>query len=209
MVDVMKVIAFLSQKGGSGKTTLAVHTAVAAQEARERVAVVDTDPQKSATVWSQARQAPTPVVVTASASELSKVIEAARGDGITLVIVDTAPHTAPDAAKVVSLVDMLVIPVRPTAFDLAAVAGTVAMVKALQVKAALVLSACPSRSPEIAEAREVLAGYGLPVYAGEITDRRAFARAVASGRAVTEFETEGKAAGEIRQLWKWIKGMTK
>jgi chromosome partitioning protein len=205
----MKVIAFLSQKGGSGKTTLAVHTAVAAQESRERVVVVDTDSQKSATTWSQAREAETPVVVTVAASELSKVIGAAKGDSMTLVIVDTAPHTAPDAVRVASLVDLLVIPVRPTAFDLAAVAGTVAMVQALQVKAVLVLSACPSRSPEIAEARQVLAGYGLPIYAGEITDRRAFARAVASGRAVTEFESDGKAAGEIRNLWQWIRGQAK
>jgi chromosome partitioning protein len=51
----MKIIAFLSQKGGSGKTTVAVHTAVAAQECGERVAVVDTDIQKSATTWKQAR----------------------------------------------------------------------------------------------------------------------------------------------------------
>jgi chromosome partitioning protein len=205
----MKVIAFLSQKGGSGKTTLAVHTAVAAQESRERVVVVDTDSQKSATTWSQAREAETPVVVTVAASELAKVLDAAKGDAMTLAIVDTAPHTAPDAARVASLVDLIVIPVRPTAFDLAAVAGTVAMVKALDVKAVLVLSACPSRSPEIAEARQVLAGYELPVYGGEITDRRAFARAVATGRAVTEFESDGKAAGEIRNLWKWIKGQTK
>ena len=49
--DTMKKIAFLSQKGGSGKTTLVVHIAVAAHEAGERVAVINTDPQKSATVW--------------------------------------------------------------------------------------------------------------------------------------------------------------
>src|ERR1700733_7508130 len=110
----MKVIAFLSQKGGSGKTTLAVHTAVAAQESRERVVVVDTDSQKSATMWSQAREAATPTVVTGAASELSKVIDKAKGDNMTLVIVDTAPHTAPDAARVASLVDLIVIPVRPT-----------------------------------------------------------------------------------------------
>ncbi len=205
----MKTIAFLSQKGGSGKTTLAVHTAVAAQESKERVVVIDTDQQKSATSWSQTREAATPVVVTVAASKLTTVLEAAKADGMTLAVVDTAPHTATDAAKVASLVDLIVIPVRPTAFDLAAVAGTVTLVQALQVKAVLVLSACPSRSPEIAEARQVLAAFGLPIYAGEITDRRAFARAVASGRAVTEFESEGKAAGEIRSLWKWLKGQTK
>jgi len=72
------------------------------------------------------------------------------------------------------------------------------------VKAVFVLSACPFRAPEIAETREALRGYGLPVAPMEITERRAFARAVATGRAVTEFEEDGKAAGEIRTLWSWL-----
>lgn len=51
----MHTIAFLSQKGGSGKTTLAVHTAVAAEESGEKVFLIDTDPQGSSQAWSQAR----------------------------------------------------------------------------------------------------------------------------------------------------------
>lgn len=51
----------------------------------------------------------------------------------------------------------------------------------------------------------MLADYGLPIAPVDITDRRAFARAVASGRAVTEFDSEGKAAAEIRALWAWLK----
>jgi chromosome partitioning protein len=96
----MKVIAFLSQKGGSGKTTLVVHTAVAAQEYGERVAVVDTDIQKSAATWKEARAGDTPALVTVAPSELSDVIKAARHDAMTLCIIDTAPHAAPDAARV-------------------------------------------------------------------------------------------------------------
>lgn len=200
----MKILAFLSQKGGSGKTTLAVHTAVAAHEAGARVVVIDTDPQQSATVWGDARQAEAPVVATVRAAELGRVLEAAKGDGMTLAIVDTAPHAAPDAVKIAQAADLIVIPVRPTAFDLAAAENMVAIVKAAGIRAAFVLSACPFRAPEIGETRGVLADYGLPVAPVEITDRRAFARAVASGRAVTEFESDGKAAGEIRDLWTWL-----
>ena len=203
--DVMKSIAFLSQKGGSGKTTLAVHTAVAAQEAREKVFLIDTDPQKSATVWSDAREAEQPVVVTVAAGELDKVLRAGSEDNMSLAIIDTAPHTAPDAARVAKSVDLVVIPCRPTAFDLAAVSNAVEIVRAAKKKAVLVLSACPFRSPEIAETRAVLEEYGLPVCPSDITDRRAFARAVATGRAVTEFEADGKAAQEIQALWKWLK----
>ena len=201
----MKKIAFLSQKGGSGKTTLAVHTAVAAHEAGERVVVIDTDPQKSATVWGETRNQGAPVVATAAAAELVRVLDAAQQERMTLAIVDTAPHAAPDATRIVRVVDLVVIPCRPTAFDIAAAGSAVDIVKAAGVPAVFVLSACPFRSPEIGEARVVLAEYGLPIAPIEIIDRRAFARAVATGQAVTEFESDGKAAGEIRILWNWLK----
>ena len=204
-MDAMKKIAFLSQKGGSGKTTLAVHTAVAAHEAGERVVVVDTDPQKSATVWGEARNQDAPIVATAAASELVRVLDVAGQERMTLAIVDTAPHAAPDATRIVRAVDLVVIPCRPTAFDIAAAGSAVDIVKAAGVPAVFVLSACPFRAPEIAETRAVLAEYGLPIAPIEIIDRRAFARAVATGRAVTEFESDGKAAGEIRTLWNWLK----
>lgn len=201
----MKKIAFLSQKGGSGKTTLAVHTAVAAHEVGECVVVIDTDPQKSATVWGEARNQDTPIVATAAAAELARVLDVAGQERMTLAIVDTAPHAAPDATRIVRAVDLVVIPCRPTAFDIAAAGSAVDIVKAAGVPAVFVLSACPFRSPEIAETRAVLAEYGLPIAPIEIIDRRAFARAVATGRAVTEFESDGKAAGEIRTLWNWLK----
>lgn len=202
----MKTLAFLSQKGGSGKTTLSVHTAVAAAEEGERVAVIDTDPQKSATSWAGVRDQDTPVVATAAVSELDGVMNAARHDAMTLIIIDAAPHAAPAASRVAQVADLVVIPVRPTALDLAAVGNAVDIVKAAKAKSVFVLSACPFRSPEIAEARTVLGEYGLPVSPVEIIDRRAFARAISTGRAVTEFEGEGKAAFEIRSLWQWLKG---
>lgn len=201
----MKTVAFLSQKGGSGKTTLAVHTAVAAQEAGERVVVVDTDMQKSAATWSEARNDHAPTVVTVSAASLVEVMKAARHDAMTLCIIDTAPHAAPDAARVAGSADLVIIPCRPTAFDVAAIGAAVEIVYAAASHAVFVLSACPFRAPEIAETRVVLEGFGLPVAPVAITDRRAFARAVATGRAVTEFDSGGKAAEEIRSLWQWIK----
>jgi chromosome partitioning protein len=205
----MKTMAFFSQKGGSGKTTLAVHTAVAATEAGERAVIIDTDPQQSATVWGHARTSASPLVVTAAVAKLAQVLEAARQEPMTLAIIDTAPHAAPDVGRIVRAVDLVVIPVRPTAFDIAAASGTVDIVKAAGVRAVFVLSACPFRSPEIVETRAVLAEYGLPIATVEIIDRRPFARAVATGRAVTEFERNGKAATEIRALWAWLKEQMK
>ena len=202
----MHTIAIVSQKGGAGKTTLAVHIAVAAQEDGERVVIVDTDLQKSAATWSESRASATPAVAPVATAALDDVIAAARHDAITLCIIDTAPHAAPDAARVARAADLVLIPCRPTAFDLAAAGSAVDIVRAAGAFGAFILSACPFRAPEILETRAVLTTrYGLPVAPVEITDRRAFARAIATGRAVTEFDSHGKAAEEIRALWRWIK----
>lgn len=201
----MNVIAFLSQKGGSGKTTLSVHTAVAAEASCERVCIIDADPQESATAWAGSREAATPIVATAQAGVLDAALTAAKQDGISLVVVDAPPHAAPAASQIARRADLVLIPVRPSAFDLAAVPAAFEIIQAAKVKGAFVLSACPFRAPEIEETRIALKDYGLPILPGEITDRRAFARAITTGRAVTEFEADGKAADEIRALWDWIK----
>ena len=202
----MKSIAFISQKGGSGKTTLAVHVAIAAQEDGENVALIDTDPQQSATVWSNARENDNPIVATVTPLDIDNVLEAAKSDGITLAIVDTAPHAAPQASRIAKAVDLAVVPCRPTAFDLAAISSAVDIIKAASIPAVFVLSDCPTRAVELAETRQVLSEqYNYPLAPIYITDRRAFARAVATGRAVTEFESTGKAAEEIRLLWNWIR----
>lgn len=200
----MNVIAFLSQKGGSGKTTLSVHTAVAAEATGQKVCVIDADPQESATAWAGARRAPTPVVATAQAGDLSSALKAAESEGMTLTVIDAPPHAAPAASQIAKRSQLVLVPVRPSAFDLAAVPAAVEIIRAAKVKGAFVLSACPFRAPEIAETRTALEAYGLPIVPHEITDRRAFSRAVTTGSAVTEFEAEGKAAEEIRALWDWI-----
>lgn len=201
----MNVIAFLSQKGGSGKTTLSVHTAVAAEATGERVCVIDADPQESATAWASARQANTPIVATAQAGELQAALGAAKNEGMTLAVIDGPPHAAPAASQIAKRAKLVLIPVRPSAFDLAAVPAAVEIVRAAKIRGAFILSACPFRAPEIAETRSALEAHGLPIAPVEITDRRAFSRAITTGSAVTEFESEGKAAEEIRALWGWIK----
>jgi chromosome partitioning protein len=201
----MRTIAFLSQKGGSGKTTLAVHTAVAAEQSGETVFLIDTDPQGSAQAWSQARTQETPPVHKAIASTIKRLLEQAAQQQATLVVIDTAPHATPGVDMIIGAADLLLIPCRPSAFDLAAMASSVQVAKAARKPAAFIMNACPARAPEVEETREVLKSYHLPLAPMTIGDRRAFARAVATGRAVTEFDPEGKAAEEITKLWKWIR----
>jgi chromosome partitioning protein len=201
-----RVVVFLGQKGGSGKTTLAVHVAVAAQADAERVVLIDTDPQASATAWAESRQEERPPVVTVSPTQVGDVLATAQDEGITLAVIDTAPHAAPGAAQAVREADLIILPCRPTAFDLRAIGAAVAIASASRKPSAIVLNACPPRAPEVPEAQSVLqAEHRLPVIPTPIGDRRALSRAIATGRAVTEFEPGGRAAEEIRTLWSWIK----
>jgi chromosome partitioning protein len=200
----MQSIALLSQKGGSGKTTLAIHLAVAAEAAGERVYLLDTDPQGSAVAWKQARQLDQPSTVSATPSTIGRILENAKQNEATLVVIDTAPHLQPGTSQVVAQADILLIPCRPSALDLATISASVQVAKAAGKPAAIVLNACPARAPEVGEALEVLATYDVPTAPVTIGDRRAFARAIASGRAVTEFEARGRAAQEVTALWQWI-----
>jgi len=201
----MRSIAFLSQKGGSGKTTLAVHIAVAAGKKREKVSLVDTDPQASASVWGQARGPKDPKVIKSTASDPRPLMREMEAHGNDFVVIDTAPHTISGIDVIAAAVDYLLIPCRPSVFDLAAIESSVKIARAAKKPAAFVLNACAPRGPELDQAKEVLARHGYPVAPVAIGDRKAFARAIISGEAVTEFDPDGKAAHEIATLWRWLK----
>jgi chromosome partitioning protein len=114
----MRVIGLLSRKGGVGKTTLAVHLAVLARQAGQRTLLIDLDPQGSAAAWWRAREAETPALVETQPAELRSILDAARTDGVDLVVVDTRPSAEADVAPVAALSDLVLIPTRPAIFDL-------------------------------------------------------------------------------------------
>src|SRR5215212_7208853 len=152
----MKVIAILSQKGGATKTTLAIHLAVAAIEEGKAVAIIDLDPQASATKWKDLRAAETPVVVSAQASRLSHALESAKGAGADLILIDTAPHSDSIAVTAAKSADLILIPTRCSILDLQAVPNTIDMVTYLRTPAAIVLTAIPTRGITAEQAREAL-----------------------------------------------------
>ena len=206
--QAIKVLALLSQKGGSGKTTLALHLAVIAQNAGLRTILVDCDPQRSAAAWWRARASETPELVEAEPSQLSAVLEAARLEGVRLVVVDTRPSVERDTVEVARVADLALIPTRPSILDLRAIGATVEVIKATRRPAAIVLNSCPPGRGEkeaslTAEARGGLAGYGVEVLSVSVTQRAALSHALIDGRAVTEFEPDGKASGELRLVWRW------
>jgi len=200
----MRAIAIAGQKGGAGKTTLAVHLAVAAQAAGLRVGLIDADPQGSATAWASARPPDaSPLTVAAlTGGDVRRGLDAARADGLDLVIVDTPPHASAATASALPGVDLVVLPVRPSVLDLAALPASLALVDAAKVPALVVLSAVPSRCAEEAEVRRALSEAGRDVAETTIHDRADFRRALATGRAVAETAPGSPAAREIRAIWR-------
>ncbi len=202
----MKNLALLSQKGGSGKSTLTVHLGVIAQAAGLRTVILDLDPQRSAAGWWETRTAETPEMVETEPSELQAVLDAARADGVDLCVVDTRPSAGADAATAAALADLVLIPTRPAIFDLKAIGATVDIVLAAHVRAFIVLNGTPAsrgfgEASTTADARRALADYGVPVAPVSIGLRAALAHALVDGRAVNEFDPASKAAQEMTKLW--------
>lgn len=200
----MRIIAVISQKGGAGKTTLAVNLAVAAEAQGAPTVLIDLDPQASAKTWHDIRaEKEAPFVVSAQASRLEEVIEIARANGAELVIIDTAPHSESAALAAARAADLVLIPCRPAILDLKAI-GTSGDLAALAKKpAVVVLSAVPHQGKLAEEAEEAVRSYGLTVAPVKLTQRAAYVHSLTLGQTAQEFEPEGKAAQEIGDLYKW------
>jgi chromosome partitioning protein len=199
----MKTIAIISQKGGAGKTTLAIHLAVAAVIAGKSAAVIDLDPQSSACGWSDLRSRDKPSVVSSQASRLSQVLAAARKAGASLGILDTAPHSESAALAAARLADLILVPCRPAILDLRAINTTLELTKIAGKPAAIVLNSVPARGPLADDAVEAIGVYGVPVCPVRIGHRSVFIHSLTEGLTALEYEPEGKGASEIRQFYKW------
>jgi len=205
----MKTLGIVASKGGTGKTTLAVHLAVAASSRRRSVAILDCDPQGSAAKWWGTRGADLPPLEQADVSEIGAAKKRAAKTGIDLLIIDSAPSHVNDGAAIAGAADFTIIPVRPGIFDLDGIRSTLKDFDGTRHAGAIVLNACPvgrggKESSIVQEARGILADAPVLVAGPSVSQRVAFSYALIDGRAVTEYEPDGKAAGEINVLWKWI-----
>jgi chromosome partitioning protein len=205
----MQVWSVLSQKGGAGKTTVALHLAVAAMQSGKPVLVIDVDPQQSAVKWANIRGLDSPKVVAAITADLPKVLTDAARKGVELAIIDTSPRADRDCIEICRRADFVIVPVRPSVMDIPAVEETILLIgKAGQRnKCVIVLNAVPSLTSEGQEAGEVLTQIGelLPVSLGDRVD---FRRALTGGQGVTEFAPKSKAATEALELFRAIAAKT-
>lgn len=200
----MKTVAIISQKGGAGKTTLALHLATSSALAGRNTAIIDLDPQASAANWGDRRKAELPVVLSAHASRLGheiRRVEEMEGD---LLIIDTAPHSDSAALEAAKAADLILVPCRPAILDIEAISTTLDLVKTTGTPIFVVMNAVAPQGNEAVEAADAIAGLDVRVCPVQLRQRVAFSRALISGQSAEEFEPGGKAAEEAAQLHEFV-----
>jgi chromosome partitioning protein len=200
----MPVVSFVTQKGGCGKTTLALCLAVAAQQAGKQVVILDTDPQGSAAQWWEGRQEGGPELFAVKGEDIARAVTTAQKSRFDLILIDTPARAEPVNAAAAHEADFCLIPCQPTLINMRAQDPTVQMVKRLERRAAFVLTRCPPRGSRTKEAEHGLQIFGLPVAPVLIGNRTAYPDATGSSLGVTEYEPQGKAAEEVRGLLQWL-----
>ena len=200
----MKTVAIISQKGGAGKTTVAIHLAVVAEQRGFRTAIFDLDPQASATSWADRRKTPTPAVVAAQASRLPNLLEQAAAQSADLVLIDSAPNADSASLAAARVADLILIPCRPAAFDLDAIGTTLNLAAVANKPAWVVLNAVPPKGKLGEEAATAMQQGDVRVVPQALHQLVAFAHAVNDGRTAQEYDPKSRAAAEVKTLFAWL-----
>lgn len=211
---MMRVIAVLNQKGGVGKTTIAVHLARAFQLSGNQVLLVDSDPQGSARDWAAAKIDQPLTVIGVDRPTLERDIKRlVVGDGI--VVIDGAPQLKVMAASAIKAADLAIIPVQPSPYDIWATAELVDLVKQRveitegRFQAVFVVSRIITGTKIGKEVFDTLSEYGLPILKSTISQRVIFAASAAGGETALDAEPDSAAAREVKALAQEVLGLVK
>jgi chromosome partitioning protein len=201
----MKTLALIAQKGGTGKTTLALSLAVAAEHAGKAPVIIDLDPQATACNWSDRRQADTPIVVDAQPARLPHALAKAMQGGIDFAIIDTPARSEQASLAAAKIADLVLIPCRAQIYDLETLPVTQELLALAGSKTTVVvLNAIPARGNRHEQAARAIKNLGLSVCSIAVGQRAGFGDAAALGLTVLEYEPNGKAARETRRVYKEI-----
>lgn len=209
------IVALLNQKGGVGKTTLALHLAGRWAGKGRRVLVVDADPQGSALDWSEQRASlghPRLFGVLGLPREtLHRELPAIAAD-VDHVIIDGAPRIAGVARSALLAADVVIVPATPSPLDGWASAEMLRLLDEARVFrpdliARMVLNRCATRTVIARETAEAMADQEPPVLAAHIGQRVIFAEAAATGQLAHELDPGSLAAAEIAALAAEVEGL--
>ena len=201
----MQTIALIAQKGGAGKTTLVLSLAVAAEAAGKVTLVIDLDPQASMCKWGDRREADAPAVIDAQPARLASALQRAADAGVDLVIVDTPARVEQAAAEAARAADLVIVPCKPSIHDLETLQTTVDLIRGRAARPPIVvLNAVPAHGTRCEQAAQAIRAMGVAVCPGTIGQRVAFEYAAQLGQSAAEYEPDGKAASEIRHVYRSI-----
>jgi len=203
---IMHVIVVASRKGGAGKTCLSRHLSVQAGLSRHGpVGVIDTDPAGGLASWYEDRlQAGRNQPMWRDAqNDLRSALQAAEADGIQLLFIDTPPAISATIADVISVADLVVIPVRPSADDLRQIGATLDLVDAAGCPLVFVINQAAVRTRLTHETSSALSQHGT-VAPAVVHFRQEYAASSSQGLTAVETEPEGRAASEIAELWTYL-----
>ena len=200
----MRVIVVANQTGGVGKTTLAGHLGVMAEQRQDGpVALIDTDPQGSLAAWWNERDSESPVFAQADIPKINNCLVALVQAGMKLAIIDTPPSVTEILRQVLCIADLVLIPTRPSPHDLRAVSATIERVEQAGKKMIFVINGAAPRARIAGEAAVLLSQYGTvaPVTLYQRTD---FASSMIDGRTVQEINPRGRSTEEVTSLWTYV-----
>lgn len=202
----MKIVALCSTKGGGGRSTLAIHLAVAGFRRGYSTTLIDLDPSTSASQWADFRENPQPNVLSIPAQRLNRALGRAREDGCDFAILDGAPNAPEAMIEACEASDLILVPSRPNIVDIR-VNRTTAKIAKMSGKAAYVVinQARPGSTLLVAEAQEALRSAGFAIAPVPIHARAVFAHCMIVGKTAEEYEPNSKGAAEIEALFKWVK----
>jgi chromosome partitioning protein len=203
----MNIISFVNQKGGTGKSMLAINLAVAAQATGEKTCLIDLDQQGTVANWYQTRTAETPAVLNhEQVGNLSEVLKTLAENGFTLAIIDTKGEDTHATRGAMQAAQLCLIPIRPAGPDLHASRPTMEALRAMRRDFALVINqATPNKAAKITAAVMTSLSHDGPVMPVAIASRMDHQYAYALGQGAIEYEPDGKAAEEIHELWAWCR----
>ena len=206
------IIAVLNQKGGAGKTTIALNLAAASAAQGKRTLLIDADPQQSAQDWAAVREGPMPFQVVGLTKPVLHRDVPRMAEDYDTTIIDGAPRSYETTRSAIGAADMVLIPVQPSGVELWATREVVELVRqAGEAKggqlAAFVMSRKLDRTVLGREITDAIADMGLPLLQAGTSQRVIYAEAITAGSTVIEQQPNGPAAAEIRAILTELEGM--
>jgi chromosome partitioning protein len=195
----MHVVSVLSEKGGAGKTTIAVNLATAFHLSGTETLVVDTDPQATARDWGAASDADTPVVAGVDRGSIAEDVPR-LGSRFELVMIDGAPRLQDTYVEAVTVSDLVLVPVRPSAADIWSAETIIEVCRAYDTPARFVVSQQIVGTALAGRVGDALQSFDVPVMDGRTSQRVAYTEALGAGQSVLQYDAGGKAAAEVKAL---------